>query len=43
MLQLGSGLDFAGKLLEPCWKAAVAAGRGDAGRYGLAVDGNDLV
>ena len=43
MLQLGSSLGSAGIPLEPCWKAAVAAEKGYAEKYGLAVDRNDLV
>lgn len=43
MLQLDSGLDSAGTLLELCWKAAVAAVAGAAESRGLAVDRRDLV
>lgn len=42
MLPLGSGLDSAGTLLEPCSKAAVAAGMEPAERHGLAVKRRDL-
>ena len=43
MLQLDSGRESAGTLLERCWKAAVAAVRGAAENQGLAVDRRDLV
>ena len=40
MLQLDPGLGSVGRLLEPCWKAAVA---GAAESHGLAVDRKDSV
>ena len=43
MLQLGSGLDSPGTLLEPCWRAGVADVRGAAESHGQAVDQRELV
>lgn len=42
MLQLDSSLGSAGTLLEPCSKAAVAAGMEPAESHGLAVNRRDL-